>query len=462
MRKANLLIASMFTAGLLLTLSARATADGHETVEALKAQLAGMEKKMAAVTKDRDSLYDQLLSTIEELETAEANAGSAAAAVQNKLDQVTAGRDYLASRLEQSMADSKAMQADAAAELQSSEQSNEYLTNRLDELFNAQKASNAANAEQIAALEAESTNLAEVAFQQIESAIGERNALQEQLDAANKANAKMASDMESVINGRSYIEKLLAQAKADAAAEKEAMQASNAGLQTKLDQVTAGRDHLASKLEETMAESKSMQADAADELQSAESSNEFLTNRVDELFQSHKTAMAALQTENAALLSELDEIKNSPANWAKGLDEYLSASYSGLDGVSVSKLSDNTVNIRVGNSGLFKVASTELSTVGKDLMTQIGDALATREDSQILVVGHTDNIPVGKNSRFADNEDLSNQRALEAMNQLGNSGISFDRMSSTGVADSSPIADNSTAEGRAQNRRVEIVLTPRN
>ena len=121
----------------------------------------------------------------------------------------------------------------------------------------------------------------------------------------------------------------------------------------------------------------------------------------------------------------------------------------------------NRVAVSIGNNGLFGIGASRLSGAGGRLLSRIGDALKDQTDARILVLGHTDNIPVGVNSSYVDNTDLSNRRALEAMRHLGDAvGIPFDRLSSTGLADNYPVASNDTKEGRALNRRIELELSP--
>ncbi|MBS0424801.1 MAG: OmpA family protein [Proteobacteria bacterium] len=79
-------------------------------------------------------------------------------------------------------------------------------------------------------------------------------------------------------------------------------------------------------------------------------------------------------------------------------------------------------------------------------------------NSRVLIEGHTDNIPIGKSG--SDNMDLSLRRAKAIANILVLHGIPKERISVTGYGDTRPINSNSTEEGRARNRRVEVKLLP--
>lgn len=84
--------------------------------------------------------------------------------------------------------------------------------------------------------------------------------------------------------------------------------------------------------------------------------------------------------------------------------------------------------------------------------------ISSSPGSHVLIEGHTDNVPTGKLS--SDNMDLSLRRAKAIANILVLHGLSKDRISVTGYGDTHPISSNTTEEGRAKNRRVEVKLMP--
>ena len=105
------------------------------------------------------------------------------------------------------------------------------------------------------------------------------------------------------------------------------------------------------------------------------------------------------------------------------------------------------------------IANDELRTVVKDIVKM----LMAFPEHQIKVEGHTDNLPVASaySSRYKDNYELSFLRAKAVALLLEEYGVSKERISIVGYGDTRPIATNTTKEGRAQNRRVEIrVISP--
>ncbi len=123
--------------------------------------------------------------------------------------------------------------------------------------------------------------------------------------------------------------------------------------------------------------------------------------------------------------------------------------------VQVKDLADRSVVTLHGDT-LFDAGSANVSGRSVPLFERIAAAL-NQVPGQVLVSGHTDHQPI-RSLRFPSNWHLSKERALSVRNLLAAT-VKPDRLSSEGRADTEPVADNSSAEGRARNRRVEITLT---
>ena len=110
---------------------------------------------------------------------------------------------------------------------------------------------------------------------------------------------------------------------------------------------------------------------------------------------------------------------------------------------------------------LFKSGSITVDPKGIEALVQIAKALNEKNDVQIGVEGHTDNVPMKESEKMKDNWDLSVLRATSISRILiKQGGISDKRISAVGRGETMPIASNDTPEGRAKNRRTEIILTP--
>lgn len=123
-------------------------------------------------------------------------------------------------------------------------------------------------------------------------------------------------------------------------------------------------------------------------------------------------------------------------------------------GVSVTRSGDNII-LNMPNEVTFGVDQTELSEGAKRVLNSVALVAKEYSKTQLNVLGYTDSS--GSDSY---NLRLSQVRASEVGNYLMSKGVASARVKSKGMGESSPIASNASAEGRAQNRRVEIVLTP--
>ncbi len=112
---------------------------------------------------------------------------------------------------------------------------------------------------------------------------------------------------------------------------------------------------------------------------------------------------------------------------------------------------------------LFDSGQAEIKPDGLQVLSRVGDILRNVTDKEIRVEGHTDNIPISSRlvDRFPTNWELSTARATNVVHFLQDqTGIPGDRLAACGFGPYRPVADNDTAEGRAENRRIMIVLAP--
>jgi outer membrane protein OmpA-like peptidoglycan-associated protein len=103
---------------------------------------------------------------------------------------------------------------------------------------------------------------------------------------------------------------------------------------------------------------------------------------------------------------------------------------------------------------LFATGKSELNVQSKNALTKFVESLKKSEETDLTIYGHTDNTGTRE-----FNEKLSIDRAKSVVNYLVQNGVSAERTSIKGFAWDQPVADNSTPDGRAQNRRVEVFIT---
>lgn len=112
--------------------------------------------------------------------------------------------------------------------------------------------------------------------------------------------------------------------------------------------------------------------------------------------------------------------------------------------------------VTIAGDGLFASGRADVQPARVPLLEAIGDAL-DKVPGRVEISGHSDNVPMSAFGRYKSNWDLSMARAESVMRILATR-TSADRMKAEGLADTQPVADNGTAQGRARNRRVEILL----
>ena len=119
----------------------------------------------------------------------------------------------------------------------------------------------------------------------------------------------------------------------------------------------------------------------------------------------------------------------------------------------------NRMVVELAENILFDSGKADLKPEGQEALTEVAGVLASIPDRQFQIAGHTDDVPI-KSRRFPSNWHLSTARAVTVTEFLAENGVDRTRLSAAGYAETQPVSSNDTPEGRAQNRRIEIVLMP--
>jgi outer membrane protein OmpA-like peptidoglycan-associated protein len=155
---------------------------------------------------------------------------------------------------------------------------------------------------------------------------------------------------------------------------------------------------------------------------------------------------AALATQMGALAAETERRKQAEQAQEQALAQV----------GKVTKDPRGTV-VTLSGSVIFPSGGSELLPSARSRLSEVATALSQGDAaSSIVVEGHTDSV-----GKAAMNQELSVRRATAVRNQLVADGVPADRVSVTGFGDTRPVADNSSPTGRANNRRVEIVVQPK-
>ncbi len=128
-------------------------------------------------------------------------------------------------------------------------------------------------------------------------------------------------------------------------------------------------------------------------------------------------------------------------------------------GTIMVDLNNERLLINLASSYLFGSGEDQLKPAGADALKQVGAILKDFPEYKVAVDGHTDNQPIRTSlkKKFPTNKELSEARAANAAGALSEGGLS--NATTTGYADSKPVEPNTTAAGRAKNRRVEVRVT---
>lgn len=210
--------------------------------------------------------------------------------------------------------------------------------------------------------------------------------------------------------------------------------------------------------------------EATAEAQNAKTANEELTRKNNELQSQLNDALAGnkmlaeerdrYERQGDSARRELQSVQGAVDRYVSSMDDIhrkvsdRMADYADR-GVQVSK-KDGMVNVSIDDQLLFRNGTNRVSNEGETVLGTLASVLNENPSLRIMVLGHTDD----RAGRGADTWTLSTERANNVVREFKSMKLDPSRLTSAGQAHYNPIGDNSTAEGRAQNRRTEIVLVP--
>ena len=279
---------------------------------------------------------------------------------------------------------------------------------------------------------------------------------------------------------------------ADLKKEHNALSDENTTLKTDKNQLEADKNKLQSELDKTKAERDKLAADYAatkkslDNLKASyaaleKDSNDALEANINK----NRQLLAELETKKKALAAEQDrlnklkkDLEASSARLAelekmmadkdaamKKLKETLSKSLKAFEGKGLTVENRNgKVYVSMENKLLFESGSWTVGAEGKKAVKLVGDVLGQNPDISVLIEGHTDNDKITGTigGGVENNWDLSTKRATAIVNILSeNKAIDKRNLTAAGRGEYAPLMSNETAEGKAKNRRIEIILTPK-
>lgn len=223
--------------------------------------------------------------------------------------------------------------------------------------------------------------------------------------------------------------------------EWEAAQAQISGLQAELDQSKERNATLESRLKEVGDRNRELQ----ERLSAAGAESGDLKSTLAE----KDRALAELRAREKQAQERLQVFQGM-------LDQFKSMIDSGKLRVRIVR---GRMVVELSENILFDSGKAELKKGGKEALTEVGSVLSSIENRDFQIAGHTDNIPI-RSRKFPSNWELSTARAVTVTRFLSENGVDPSRLSAAGYAETQPVAENDTPEGRSQNRRIEIILQP--
>ncbi len=203
--------------------------------------------------------------------------------------------------------------------------------------------------------------------------------------------------------------------------------------------------------------------------------NNLLSNsgRLSRDLEEQRKSLLALRSENEALskdlairearVAELEQVlaeKDSAVNALKNIVSDALLNFAEND-LSV-EVRNGKVYVSLAEQLLFSSGSIVVDDKGRRALQQLGKVLQQNQDINVMVEGHTDNVPISRTSTYMkDNWDLSVMRATSIARILIDAGVDEERITASGRGEFVPVASNDTRENKAKNRRTEIILTPK-
>lgn len=229
-----------------------------------------------------------------------------------------------------------------------------------------------------------------------------------------------------------------------------------------LRQLSDEKNDLERRLDETIASGR---GEAARILAQLKDREERLKLAEDDLREKQKL-LEKHQAELVLKQQRVEELERILAEQKEALGALLARLQNALKGFSGQGLrvyeKDGKVYVSLDEQLLFESGRTDVKPEGQRALRDLAEVLQKEKDISLTIEGHTDNVPLRPSSLMKDNWDLSVLRATAvARIILQNPGIAPLRITAAGRGEHLPVAPNTTPEGRAQNRRTDIIITPR-
>lgn len=277
------------------------------------------------------------------------------------------------------------------------------------------------------------------------------NDLENKFTDLKKENRSLSDENEELLKAKNQLE-----------LDQDALKSDLDKLKQERDKWLADYGALSNKMELLNESYKALEKNSNEALQLNMSKNRDLLSQLDA-----KGKALAIEQErldkSSQRLQEMESLIAAKEAAMKKLKETLSKALNSFEGKGLTVEQKNgKVYVSMENKLLFNSGSWSVGPEGKKAVVELGKVLGDNPDISVLIEGHTDDDGFSSSGPIANNWDLSTKRATAIVAILSeNKAINKQNLTAAGRGEFSPLASNSTAEGKAKNRRIEIILTPR-
>ncbi len=271
-------------------------------------------------------------------------------------------------------------------------------------------------------------------------------------------NRKLANENDDLLYLKNTAENELKQLQAsykEAVAQRDKLQGDYDAAKANVDALKASYDALEKNSSAAITANSQKNRELLAELESKEQALAAENLRLDKL----KQELA----DRSNRVAELEKVIADKDAAMTALKDAISRALTDFEGKGLTvEQRDGKVYVSMENKLLFSSGSWAVGTEGRRAVQQLGSVLATNPDIAVLIEGHTDNVPYQPNGQITNNWDLSTKRATAIVAILReNASINAENLTAAGRGEFAPVATNDTPEGKAKNRRIEVILTPK-
>lgn len=256
--------------------------------------------------------------------------------------------------------------------------------------------------------------------------------------------------------------------------KKKELEESKLKLQSEIDKLSSAKDKLTDAVDRLEEKKRKLEQEydnlsemSAEQLSDKEKQNRELLVQLQEKesrLSEESARLEKLQTELNQRSERVDQLENLIASKEAAMQRLKDAVSSALQGFEGKGLTverkNGKVYVSMENKLLFGSGSWSVGDQGRNAVVNLAGVLKKNPDINVLIEGHTDNVPYGGKGAVSDNWDLSTKRATAIVRILVSNNVDPKQITAAGRSKFLPVASNSSVSGKAKNRRIEIILAP--